>query len=74
MVKCSGDGRGRMYSGCVYKQQLICVWMRGIDGLCRVQTLEGSKMSTLFYIVTAIVIGGGCAYAIWYAKKQEKRP
>jgi len=31
-------------------------------------------MSTLFYIVSGIVVFGGCAYAIWYAGKQEKRP
>ena len=29
-------------------------------------------MSILFYIVTAIVLGGGCAYALWYVHKQEK--
>jgi hypothetical protein len=28
---------------------------------------------TIFYIVTSIVIGGGCAYAIWYASKKEKQ-
>jgi hypothetical protein len=29
-------------------------------------------MSTLFYIVSAIVVFGGGGYALWYAHKQEK--
>ncbi len=26
----------------------------------------------LFYVVTSIVIGGGCLYALWYANKHGK--
>jgi len=29
-------------------------------------------MSTLFYIISAIVIFGGGGYALWYANRQEK--
>ena len=29
--------------------------------------------STLFYVVTAIVIGGGGLYALWYASRYGKR-
>ena len=29
--------------------------------------------STLFYVVTAIVIGGGGLYALWYAKKYGRQ-
>lgn len=27
----------------------------------------------LFYVVTSVVIGGGCLYALWYANKHGKR-
>ncbi len=29
--------------------------------------------STLFYIVTTVVLGGACIYALWYAKKHGKQ-
>ena len=29
--------------------------------------------STLFYVVTAIVIGGGGLYALWYARKYGRQ-
>jgi hypothetical protein len=31
-----------------------------------------SEPSIFFYIVSSLVLGGGCAYAIWYAHRQEK--
>ena len=36
-----------------------------------IQILEDTRMS-LFDVITAIIIGGGCVYAIWYANRQEK--
>ena len=29
--------------------------------------------SPLFYVVTTIVLGGACLYALWYASRYGKR-
>mgnify|MGYP003298731016 CR=1 FL=1 len=29
--------------------------------------------SPLFYLVTTVVLGGACAYALWYANKHKKQ-
>ena len=34
---------------------------------------SSSEVDMAFYIVTSIVLGGACAYALWYASKRRKQ-
>ncbi len=49
----------------------VHVWLGGVPW--PMWATSSSEVDMAFYIVTSIVLGGACAYALWYASKRRKQ-